>query len=104
MSPDLDSFLSLVQSLYRVVETPGTAESRGHHVDSQEGRQEEEGKEGTLLFHFNLVCIHFISSLFVLFKLAGWSKRAHIASGSQWVSKDMSAVSLFVSTIEDNQR
>ena len=60
MSPDLDSFLSLVQSLYRVVETPGTAESRGHHVDSQEGRQEEEGKEGTLLFHFNLVCIHFM--------------------------------------------
>ena len=31
---------------------------------------------------------------FSLFKLAGWPKRAIIARGSQWVPKDIAAISL----------
>ena len=34
------------------------------------------------------------SSFSAVFKLAGWSKRAIIARGSQWVSKDLVAISL----------
>ena len=35
--------------------------------------------------------------LFALFKLAGWPKRAIIARGSQWVPKDIVAISLSLS-------
>ena len=43
----------------------------------------------TLLFLF--------SPFFALFKLAGWPTRAIIARGSQWVPKDIVAISLSLS-------
>ena len=33
--------------------------------------------------------------VFAVFKLAGWPTRANIARGSQWVPKDLTAISLF---------
>ena len=51
---------------------------------------------GVVICYFSLVPYFHILLfvLFALFKLAGWPKRAPIARGSQWVPKDLAALSL----------
>ena len=45
------------------------------------------------VFH-SITFLSLFSSFFALFKLAGWPTRAIIARGSQWVPKDIVAISL----------
>ena len=50
-----------------------------------------------LLFEFSSYFNLLFFVLYALFKLAGWPRRPPIARGSQWVPKDLAALSLSLS-------